>query len=68
LAGNPHAIMVAKQLTVGGPVSLMDEAFARMTTLSNELFESDDAHEGMTAFLEKRPASWVQSLSQIQSD
>ena len=37
----------------------IDEAFAWTTKLSQRLFASDEAREGMTAFLEKRPASWV---------
>jgi methylglutaconyl-CoA hydratase len=67
LAGNPHAIAVAKQLTMRESAFLTDEAFERMTELSNELFESDDAREGMTAYLEKRPASWVQSIPENES-
>jgi 1,4-dihydroxy-2-naphthoyl-CoA synthase len=27
------------------------------------LFSSDEAKEGMTAFLEKRPAAWVRRIS-----
>jgi methylglutaconyl-CoA hydratase len=64
LAGNPRAIAVAKQLTIREPAPSIEEAFERMTALSNELFESDDAHEGMTAYLEKRPASWVQTVTE----
>jgi methylglutaconyl-CoA hydratase len=67
LAGNPHAIAVAKQLTTSAPAISSEEAFARMTTLSNQLFESDDAHEGMTAYLEKRPASWVQTITTYEA-
>jgi methylglutaconyl-CoA hydratase len=68
LAGNPHAIAVAKQLTTSPPATSNEEAFERMTVLSNELFESHDAHEGMTAYLEKRPASWVQTMPKYESD
>ena len=33
-------------------------AFAQMTELSNELFASDDAAEGMAAFRDKRRPAW----------
>jgi methylglutaconyl-CoA hydratase len=68
LAGNPHAIAVAKQLTMLEPALSIEEAFERMTTLSNEFFGSDDAREGMTAYLEKRPASWVRTVLDPESN
>jgi enoyl-CoA hydratase len=30
-----------------------------LTEQSARLFGSDEAHEGMTAFLQKRPPNWV---------
>jgi methylglutaconyl-CoA hydratase len=62
LAGEPHALAVAKRLAVVVPSLDADEAFAWTTRVSGELFESPEAREGMSAFLEKRPASWVQRL------
>jgi methylglutaconyl-CoA hydratase len=62
LAGEPHAIAVAKQLALQSTSHSQREAFVKMAQLSNELFASDEAHEGMTAYLEKRPASWVSSI------
>jgi methylglutaconyl-CoA hydratase len=62
LAGEPHAIAVAKQLALQSTSQSHSEAFAKMARLSNELFASVEAHEGMTAYLEKRPASWVDSI------
>jgi methylglutaconyl-CoA hydratase len=62
LAGEPHALAAAKQLTAVVPSMGVDEAFAWTTRLSADLFASDEAHEGMAAFLEKRSASWVTSL------
>ena len=63
LAGEPGALAAAKQLTHVVPSMGVDEAFAWTSALSNSLFRSDHAREGMTAFLEKRPAIWVQRLS-----
>jgi methylglutaconyl-CoA hydratase len=62
LAGEPHAIAVAKRLAKQVSATSNEEAFAKMTSLSDELFSSEGAHEGMTAYLEKRPASWVRRI------
>jgi methylglutaconyl-CoA hydratase len=59
LAGEPHAIAAAKQLIAVVPTMTEDEAFTWTAELSGRLFASDEAREGMTAFLEKRPARWV---------
>jgi methylglutaconyl-CoA hydratase len=59
LAGEPRAIAAAKQLTHTVPSMSEEEAYAWTTRLSAELFHSDAAREGMTAFLEKRPPPWV---------
>lgn len=62
LAGEPHALAVAKQLTNSRTSMSEEEAFAWTTQLSADLFHSDEAREGMTAFLEKRPAPWVRKV------
>jgi methylglutaconyl-CoA hydratase len=62
LAGEPAAIAAAKRLSVVVPTMPLEEAFAWTTALSLGLFASDEAREGMTAFLEKRPASWVRRV------
>ena len=59
LAGAPGALALAKQLTYEVPAMGTDEAFAWTTRVSSERFASGEAREGMAAFLEKRPASWV---------
>jgi methylglutaconyl-CoA hydratase len=59
LAGEPLAIGLAKSLALRVASMEDAEAFAWATELSTELFSSDEAREGMAAFLEKRPASWV---------
>ncbi len=63
LAGEPHALAAAKHLSFSVPTMSEEEAFAWTAQLSAELFQSDEAREGMAAFLEKRPASWVEKLS-----
>ncbi|MGD0083136.1 MAG: enoyl-CoA hydratase-related protein [Acidimicrobiales bacterium] len=59
LAGEPNAIAASKQLIDVVPTLPEDDAFRWTAELSARLFASDEAREGMTAFLEKRPASWV---------
>jgi methylglutaconyl-CoA hydratase len=59
LAGSPNAIAAAKQLLREVPGMPVDDAFRWTGELSAGLFATDDAREGMTAFLEKRPAAWV---------
>lgn len=63
LAGEPHALAAAKQLAYAVPSMSNDEGFAWTAQLSTNLFTSDEAKEGMRAFLEKRPASWVETTA-----
>jgi methylglutaconyl-CoA hydratase len=59
LAGGPHALAAAKQLLAEVPGRPVDEAFRWTGELSARLFAGDEAREGMAAYLERRPASWV---------
>ena len=59
LVGGPNAIATAKQLIARVPEMSVDDAFEWTSKLSAELFETDEAKEGMSAFLEKRPPSWA---------
>ncbi len=59
LAGGPEAIAAAKQLLVRVPSMSESDAFDYTSELSNRLFRSDEAREGMSAFLDKRPAAWI---------
>lgn len=63
LAGSPVAIAAAKRLTTVVPTLSTDEAFEWTSQLSRDLFAGDEASEGMSAFLEKRPARWVAKIS-----
>jgi methylglutaconyl-CoA hydratase len=62
LAGEPTAIAIAKSLTTIVPAMGRSEAFAWTKEQSAQLFESEAGREGMSAFLEKRPANWVTSI------
>ncbi len=61
LAGAPRAVAETKRLL--HTVATMDRsaAFEEMGRLSNELFESAEAAEGMAAFVAKRPPVWPTS-------
>mgnify|MGYP001546822889 FL=1 len=58
LRGAPAAVSATKRVL--HTVADMDRssAFDAMATLSNEMFNSPEAAEGMAAFAEKRPPSW----------
>jgi methylglutaconyl-CoA hydratase len=58
LAGAPRAVAETKRLLADVPGLPRDEAFARMRELSDELFQSAEAAEGMAAFREKRRPQW----------
>ena len=59
LAGSPAALAATKRLLAEVPGMSTADAFAWTAELSAALFRSDEAKEGMAAFLEKRPASWI---------
>ena len=57
--GAPEALAATKQmLRMQRPPAMADD-LAAMATLSARHFGSDEAREGMAAFLEKRAAAWV---------
>jgi len=57
--GGPHAIGEAKQLVRRIPSLSMDDGFRYTTRKIAELFASEEAAEGMHAFLEKRKPRWA---------
>jgi methylglutaconyl-CoA hydratase len=59
LAGGPGALAATKQLLTRVPTLSVEDAFAWTAELSSELFSTDEAREGMRAFLEKRPPNWT---------
>jgi methylglutaconyl-CoA hydratase len=59
LAGGPQALAGTKDLLRRVPRLEQGDAFALTAGISAGFFASDEAREGMTAFLEKRPAAWL---------
>ena len=52
-------MQVQRHILAEVPGMAVDDAFTWTQQFSAELFTSDEAKEGMGAFLEKRPAAWV---------
>ena len=59
LAGGPGALAATKELLTRVPTMSVDEAFVWTAEMSGDLFRTDEAREGMQAFLEKRPPNWA---------
>jgi methylglutaconyl-CoA hydratase len=57
--GAPGALAGTKRMLRRPPAESMDADFAAMAALSAEHFAGDEGREGMAAFAEKRPASWI---------
>jgi methylglutaconyl-CoA hydratase len=68
LAGAPGAIAAAKTLIAEVPTMSVDDGFKWTAGLSARLFASDEAKEGMSAYLEKRPASWIPTRPDEEND
>ncbi len=58
LEGGPDALAHTKELLRRVPVLGRDEAFDLTARMSADLFTSDEARQGMTAFLGKRKPPW----------
>src|SRR5690606_12812845 len=57
--GGPTALGLAKALVNDVPAMSAEDAWAATAAQSAALFGSDEAAEGMAAFLGKRPPSWA---------
>lgn len=57
--GSPQGLAASKALTTSHLIDEFDLRAEKLTQESAKLFVSDEAREGMTAFLEKRPPRWV---------
>lgn len=57
--GSPQGLSESKALTTASILDDFDRHAETLTQKSAALFVSDEAREGILAFLEKRPPSWV---------
>jgi enoyl-CoA hydratase len=57
--GSPQGLATSKALTTAAILTSFDEHAEDLTRLSAELFVSDEAREGMLAFLQKRQPNWM---------
>ncbi|MBY8865931.1 enoyl-CoA hydratase family protein [Streptomyces sennicomposti] len=56
---SPQGLAETKRLLTAKVLETIDREAADLTALSARLFSSDQAREGMTAFLERRDAAWA---------
>lgn len=59
LLGGPRALAATKRLIAEVPGMDREEAFGWTRSLSQSLFASPEAAEGIAAFEERRPAAWT---------
>ena len=59
--GSPQGLAATKALTTAAVLEGFDRDAERLTEESARLFVSDEAREGMLAFLQKRPPNWATS-------
>ncbi len=57
--GSPQGLAASKALTTAPILDAFDQHAEALTRQSAELFVSEEAHEGMLAFLQKRRPSWL---------
>jgi enoyl-CoA hydratase len=57
--GSPRGLAASKALTTAPILAAFDRDADNLAAQSMKLFVSDEAREGMLAFLQKRPPSWV---------
>lgn len=57
--GSPQGLAASKALTTAAVIDDFDRRAEKLTRESAELFVSDEAREGMLAFLQKRAPSWA---------
>jgi enoyl-CoA hydratase len=57
--GSPQGLAASKALTTAAVLEEFDREAERLTEESARLFVSEEAREGMLAFLQKRPPKWA---------
>ncbi|MCW2689373.1 MAG: enoyl-CoA hydratase/isomerase family protein [Mycobacterium sp.] len=58
--GSPQGLAASKALTTASILDGFDQSAEHLSSESARLFVSEEAREGMLAFLEKRPPQWAQ--------
>jgi len=61
--GSPQGLAASKALTTAAVLAGFDRDAERLGAESARLFVSDEAREGMLAFLQKRPPSWIRQTT-----
>ncbi|MCV7031589.1 enoyl-CoA hydratase family protein [Mycobacterium sherrisii] len=61
--GSPQGLAASKALTTAAVLAGFERGAERLAEESARLFVSEEAREGMLAFLQKRPPSWVRPAS-----
>jgi enoyl-CoA hydratase len=56
---SPQGLAESKKLSTAATLAAFDSDAADLQALSQRLFESEEAREGIASFLEKRPPAWV---------
>src|SRR6478752_7137904 len=59
--GSPQGLAASKALTTAAMLAGFDRDADRLTQDSARLFVSEEAREGMLAFLQKRPPKWTET-------
>jgi len=62
--GSPQGLAASKALTTAGVLAEFDARAEALTSQSAALFVSEEAREGMTAFLQKRPPRWLSGAAE----
>jgi enoyl-CoA hydratase len=65
--GSPQGLAASKALTTASILAGFDRDAERLTVDSARLFVSEEAREGMLAFLQKRPPKWVEDPRRANS-
>jgi len=60
-ACSPQGLAETKPLTTRATLAAFEQRAEQVQAQSARLFSSDEAREGMTAFLQRRPPSWAPS-------
>jgi enoyl-CoA hydratase len=61
--GSPQGLAASKALTTAAILDDFDRRAEELSVQSARLFTSDEAREGMLAFLQKRPPAWAPDAS-----